>query len=100
MILLSESVWIFPSFGLHWPRTVVVVGRPARSDLAGRPTTTTVRGQCSPKDGKIHTDSLSKIITVLLYMNPGWEQAGGRLRLLRSGNDLEDMIAEVPPLEG
>jgi hypothetical protein len=69
-------------------------------DLAGRPTTITIRGQCSPKDGKIHTDSLTKIITVLIYMNPGWEQPGGRLRLLRSGNDLEDVIAEVPPLEG
>jgi hypothetical protein len=69
-------------------------------DLAGRPTTITVRGQCSPRDGKIHTDSLTKIITVLIYMNPGWEQPGGRLRLLRSGNDLEDVIAEVPPLEG
>src|ERR1043166_6488949 len=26
-------------------------------DLTGRPTTITVRGQCSPKDGQIHTDS-------------------------------------------
>src|SRR5262249_53211326 len=39
-----------------------------RLDLTGRPTTTTVRGQCSPKDGQIHTDSKSKIITVLIYM--------------------------------
>jgi SM-20-related protein len=35
-------------------------------DLTGRPTTVTVRGRCSPKDGQIHTDSLSKIITVLI----------------------------------
>jgi len=69
-------------------------------DLSGRPTTITVRGRCGPKDGKIHTDSLSKIITVLIYMNPSWENAGGRLRLLRSGDDLDDIIAEVPPLEG
>jgi SM-20-related protein len=69
-------------------------------DLTGRPTTVTVRGQCSAKDGQIHTDSLSKIITVLIYMNPSWEEAGGRLRLLRSGEDLDDVIAEVPPSEG
>jgi SM-20-related protein len=69
-------------------------------DLAGRPSTVTVRGQCSPKDGQIHTDSLSKIITILIYMNPSWEQAGGRLRLLRSGENLDDVIAEVPPTEG
>jgi SM-20-related protein len=69
-------------------------------DLAGRPTTITVRGQCSPKDGRIHTDTESKIITILIYMNAGWEHQGGRLRLLRSANSLDDVIMEVPPVEG
>ena len=69
-------------------------------DLAGRPTTVTVRGQCGPKDGQIHTDSVSKIITVLVYMNPSWEQPGGRLRLLRCGDNIDDVITEVPPSEG
>jgi hypothetical protein len=68
--------------------------------LAGRPTTITVRGRCGTRDGSIHTDSASKLITVLIYMNPAWEAAGGRLRLLRNGHDLEDIIAEVPPTEG
>ena len=69
-------------------------------DLANRPEMITVRGRCSEKDGKIHTDSETKIITILIYMNAGWESAGGRLRLLRSGNNLDDMILEVPPTEG
>lgn len=69
-------------------------------DLTGKPTMITVRGRCSEKDGSIHTDSVTKIITVLIYMNPSWEQPGGRLRLLRSPTDLEDVIAEVPPEEG
>jgi hypothetical protein len=69
-------------------------------DLAGRPTTITVRGQCSPRDGRIHTDTKSKIITILIYMNAGWENSGGRLRLLRSADNLDDMIMEVPPVEG
>lgn len=69
-------------------------------DLSGRPTTITVRGRCGTRDGFIHTDSASKIITVLLYMNNSWEAQGGRLRLLRSGTDIEDVVAEVPPLEG
>jgi SM-20-related protein len=69
-------------------------------ELAGRPTTTTVRGQCGVGDGKIHTDSVGKIITILLYMNSTWEKPGGRLRLLRSGNNLHDIIVEVPPAEG
>src|SRR5437867_10625188 len=69
-------------------------------DLTNRPDMITVRGRCSEKDGKIHTDSETKIITILIYMNAGWESAGGRLRLLRSGNNLDDTILEVPPTEG
>jgi SM-20-related protein len=69
-------------------------------DLAGRPHTVTVRGRCSPRDGRIHTDTKSKILTLLIYMNPEWEHAGGRLRLLRSADNLDDVIAEVPPDAG
>jgi hypothetical protein len=69
-------------------------------DLSGRPTMFTVRSQCAERDGQIHTDSATKIITVLIYMNPTWEEAGGRLRILRSAADLDDFVAEVPPEEG
>lgn len=69
-------------------------------DLNGRPTMITVRGRCGAKDGAIHTDSKSKIITALVYMNPAWEESGGRLRLLRSPDDLDDVLVEVPPMEG
>ena len=69
-------------------------------NLANRPDMITVRGRCSEKDGKIHTDSETKIITILIYMNPAWEPSGGRLRLLRSANNLDDVILEVPPTEG
>lgn len=61
---------------------------------------TTVRGRCDLSDGRIHTDLRSKIITVLIYMNEGWQEAGGRLRLLRSADDLSDIIVEVPPVAG
>lgn len=69
-------------------------------DLSDRPTMITVRGRCGTRDGNIHTDTASKIITALIYMNPRWEQAGGRLRLLHSAHDLDDLIVEVPPTEG
>jgi len=69
-------------------------------DLREKPSMTTVRGRCSERDGRIHTDSDTKIITVLIYLNSKWEQPGGQLRLLRSATDLEDMIMEVPPIEG
>lgn len=69
-------------------------------DLSHRPTMVTVRGQSSARDGQIHTDSTTKLITVLIYMNGRWESPKGRLRLLRSPDDLHDVIAEVPPDEG
>jgi hypothetical protein len=69
-------------------------------DLSQRPTMVTVRGQCAARDGQIHTDSRTKLITVLIYMNGKWESPTGRLRLLRSPDNLNDVIAEVPPDEG
>jgi SM-20-related protein len=69
-------------------------------DLGGRPTMLTVRGNSDGKDGRIHTDSETKIITLLLYLNPVWEPAEGRLRLLRGPGDLEDYALEVVPLAG
>jgi SM-20-related protein len=69
-------------------------------DLGGRPTLLTVRGRSDGKDGRIHTDSATKLITLLLYMNPVWDRAEGRLRLLRGPENLEDYAAEVAPLAG
>lgn len=71
-----------------------------RIDLSTRPTMFTVRGNCARNNGKIHTDTDSKIITVLLYLNQAWESDKGRLRILRSGTDLEDSAEEVPPTNG
>jgi SM-20-related protein len=68
-------------------------------DLTGRPTMVTARGVSAARDGQIHTDSRTKLITVLIYMNNEWEAKTGRLRLLRSPDNLEDVIAEVPPDE-
>src|SRR5262249_37799368 len=68
--------------------------------LAGLPTMITARGHSGARDGNIHTDAVSKVITLLIYLNPKWESSGGRLRLLRSPDDMEDVILEVPPEEG
>jgi SM-20-related protein len=69
-------------------------------DLANRPTMVTARGHSAARDGQIHTDSRTKLITVLIYMNNAWEPSTGRLRLLRGPDNLDDVIAEVPPDEG
>ncbi len=67
--------------------------------LAELPTIVTLRGRCREKDGAVHTDTESKVITVLVYLNQDWSADGGRLRVLR-GPDLEDWAAEVPPNAG
>lgn len=69
-------------------------------DLSDRPTMFTIRGYCARNNGKIHTDTRSKIITVLLYLNQEWEAGGGRLRILRSATDLNDAAEEVSPNGG
>lgn len=69
-------------------------------DLAGRPTLLTIRSWARQGDGKIHRDSAYKLITLILYLNAGWSSSGGRLRLLRSGDDLDDYAVEVPPEGG
>jgi hypothetical protein len=69
-------------------------------DLGGRPVMITVRGHTRARDGRIHADSRTKLLTALIYFNDDWNAEGGRLRLLRSGRDLEDCAAEVPPDKG
>src|SRR5947209_15008717 len=63
-----------------------MIRRPPRSTLfpyttlfRSRPSMVTVRGRAQRKDGRIHADSKSKLITVLIYMNATWEAPGGRL---------------------
>ncbi|MBB4303549.1 hypothetical protein GGD81_002592 [Rhodobium orientis] len=69
-------------------------------DLSGKPIMITVRGRCRASDGKIHTDTESKVVTCLLYLNEPWEESGGRLRLLRNPDDIDDAIVEIPPNGG
>lgn len=68
--------------------------------LKGQPKMYSLRGYCRGTDGKIHTDSKDKIITVLLYLNDEWHHEGGKLRMLRSGTDIDDFAEEVPPDNG
>lgn len=69
-------------------------------DLRNRPAFITLRGRTRAKDGRIHTDTKSKLVTLLLYLNPEWNFDAGRLRILRDGEDLENYVAEIPPTLG
>jgi len=85
---------------LRGPEFRDVVSEKLGIDLSGKPTMVTVRGCTRARDGQIHTDSKTKIVTVLLYMNGQWEAPGGRLRLLRSPDNLNDIVEEIPPQAG
>jgi SM-20-related protein len=82
------------------PEFAAVIGKQLDIDLTGLPTMVTVRGHAQAKDGRIHTDTKDKVATCLLYLNGAWDEGGGRLRVLRKADDLEDYIAEVPPSGG
>jgi len=77
-----------------------LIGERLGMDLTNRPPMITVRGRTSEKDGEIHTDSTSKLVTVLLYLNPGWVSPVGRLRLLYNNRDLAHYAAEISPEAG
>lgn len=79
------------------------IGEKFELDLSERPTTITLRGYCTKgRDGKIHTDSKDKLITVLLYLGGDWQEgdSAGCLRILNQAQDLNDYAAEVPPRFG
>src|SRR5258708_30993786 len=78
----------------------VGVGRRLGMELKDRPPMLTVRGRAGRKDGRIHTDSKSKLVTLLLYLNPGWGAPEGRLRLLYNDHDLTRYAAELSPDAG
>lgn len=77
-----------------------LVGEKFEVDLGGCSATISVRRYSEATDGNIHTDHRSKVITLLLYFNDGWEHEGGRLRMLNSATDLDDYSGEVAPCCG
>ncbi len=88
---------------LQGPALRSAIGAKFGLDLDDAPTMLTLRGRTRERDGRIHTDSVAKRVTVLLYLNPqteAWAKQDGCLRLLRSATDLEDFAVEVPPVNG
>ena len=70
-------------------------------DLMDKPRMITVRRLSKIGDGRIHNDSVSKICTMLVYLNDGWDKdEGGAIRALNGEHDMEDFAEEVEPLAG
>jgi SM-20-related protein len=88
---------------LTGPALREAIARKFGLDLHDAPTMLTLRGRTRERDGRIHTDSVAKRVTVLLYLNPqteAWTKQEGCLRLLRGPADLDDFAVEVPPVNG
>jgi hypothetical protein len=69
-------------------------------ELADNPPMVTLRGRSREKDGRIHHDSDDKKVSLLLYLNEDWPHKTGNLRMLRSPDDLESTVAEIPSTAG
>jgi len=88
---------------LEGPAFRAAVAEKFAIDLSNAPTMTTLRGRSREKDGRIHSDSKAKRVTILLYLNPSsgsWTDHQGCLRLLSQPDTLDDYVAEVPPVDG
>jgi hypothetical protein len=70
--------------------------------LGGKPSLVTLCRLLNRRHGTIHTDSHSKIVTALVYLNEDWPAiSGGCLRFLNRIDDIDDLvIPEVRPLYG
>ncbi len=83
------------------PDFSAAVGAKLDMDLASKPKLITIRKWSAGSDGRIHTDSVSKIATTLIYLNEQWQDDGaGRLRVLRGPKDFEDYDKEISPTVG
>ena len=69
-------------------------------DLDGRDIVINVRGSVRLTDGNIHTDTPSKLATVLLYFDPPGQASDTGLRILRSSKDLDHYVEEIPSTLG
>ncbi len=76
------------------------IAKKLEMDLTDKPVLITVRGHADKTDGRIHTDSKSKLVTLLMYMNDSWDADEGRLRILYDDKNLDNFAAEVPPNAG
>ena len=68
-------------------------------DVTDSPLMLTYRGFSRTKDGRVHTDSKTKLLTILIYFNDGWSAETGKLRILNS-DDMNDIAEEVNPTAG
>jgi hypothetical protein len=71
-------------------------------NLGGYPTLVTLCQSLNKRHGTIHTDSRSKVVTALVYLNEDWpDTSGGCLRFLKKIDDIDALVLpEIRPVYG
>lgn len=64
-------------------------------DVMEHPMMITLRGYSRQKDGRIHSDSKTKLLTILIYLNESWDAPTGRLRILNDEKNMDDYVEEI-----
>lgn len=86
---------------LQSPELARILSAKLGLDLIDKPRMITVRRLSKIGDGRIHNDSLSKICTMLIYLNDEWDPAeGGAIRALNGNENMDDFAEEVAPVAG
>lgn len=73
-------LWYGRSAGPRWQSIL------RGADILGTPAVFKIRQYEVPTSGYIHTDSKSKLVSVLIYFNAEWPAEGGRFSGGFSGN--------------
>ncbi|KQX03796.1 MULTISPECIES: 2OG-Fe(II) oxygenase [Acinetobacter] len=95
-----EDVEIKPNFdrflkSLDTPEFRQILTDKFDVNVMEHPMMITLRGYSRQKDGRIHSDSKSKLLTVLIYLNESWDAPNGRLRILNDDNDINNYVTEI-----
>ena len=77
-----------------------LIGKKFQINLSLKPLFISVRAHSRLTDGKIHTDSKSRVVSCALYLNDDWEEEAGQLLLLRNSQSFSRPYAEVAPKAG
>ncbi|MEM9989361.1 MAG: 2OG-Fe(II) oxygenase [Pseudomonadota bacterium] len=86
---------------LQSPQLADILSDKLGLDLRDKPRMITVRKLSKMGDGRIHNESLSKICTMLVYLNETWDpDEGGAIRALNSDQHMDDYAEEVSPVAG
>ena len=95
-----EDVEIKPNFdrflkSLDTPEFRQILTDKFDVNVMEHPMMVTLRGYSRQKDGRINSDSKSKLLTILIYLNESWDAPNGRLRILNNDNDINNYVTEI-----